>query len=86
MECCDGNTKFFQAYEKGRKISNTIWSLPGQDGRDVSSFDGLSNLGKNHFKSLFKEDPRTSIGDVAQLSLFLPRFIEEECVEGHKSL
>jgi hypothetical protein len=29
----DKNTKFFQAYAKGRKMENTIWSLKDSSGR-----------------------------------------------------
>jgi hypothetical protein len=39
----DENTKFFQAYAKGRKISNTIWSLSHNEGNVVSSFEGLAH-------------------------------------------
>jgi len=38
----DENKKFFQAYEKGRKASNTIWKLKDQEGHEVSSFEGLA--------------------------------------------
>lgn len=53
MECGDENIKIFQAYTKGRKISNTFWSLKDIKGREVSNFEGLSNLGKNYFHILF---------------------------------
>lgn len=41
----DENTKFFQAYAKGRKLANTIWGLKDQSGRQLSSFEDLARLG-----------------------------------------
>ena len=55
LQCGDENTKFFQAYAKGRKCSNTIWELPSAEGEMVSSFEGLAALGVDHFGTLFKE-------------------------------
>lgn len=54
LEKGDDNTKFFQAYAKGRKSANTIWHLKDEEGREVSSFEGLSQLGVKHFQNLFK--------------------------------
>jgi hypothetical protein len=73
----DGNTKFFQAYAKGRKMSNTIWSLKDDNGREHSSFEELVQLGTSHFKNLFKVDERVSIDAIVQLALFFPRFVDE---------
>jgi hypothetical protein len=54
LECGDENTKFFQAYARSRKLTNTIWSLKDSAGRDVKSFDGLSKPGKDHFQIFSK--------------------------------
>jgi hypothetical protein len=54
LENGDENTKFFHAYAKGRKEANTIWSLKDQEDRPVTTFEGLANMGKNHFQTLFK--------------------------------
>jgi hypothetical protein len=35
LHCGDENTKFFQAYAKGRKMVNTIWDLKGDNGETV---------------------------------------------------
>jgi hypothetical protein len=32
MEKGDENTKFFQAYSKGRKLTNMIWSMKNNQG------------------------------------------------------
>jgi hypothetical protein len=78
LESGDENTKLFQAYAKGRKPSNTIWSLSDPTGRTVSTFEYLSHLGKCHFQNLFKKDDRENIADIVWLSLFFPRFVDDE--------
>jgi hypothetical protein len=52
----DENTKLFHAFAKGRKVSNTIWKLKGHGDTSVSTFEGLAEMGKNHFQALFKAD------------------------------
>eukprot|EP00253_Pinus_taeda_P015629 PITA_15629 len=37
LQAGDDNTKFFQNYAKGRKVSNTIWNLPLPDGDELKS-------------------------------------------------
>jgi hypothetical protein len=78
LENGDENTKFFHAYAKGRKAANTIWSLKDQEGRSVTSFEGLANMGKIHFQSLFKADRRVNIVDIIRLDLYFPSFVNEE--------
>jgi hypothetical protein len=34
LQSGDENTKLFQAYEKGRKMENTIWSLNDPSGQN----------------------------------------------------
>jgi hypothetical protein len=65
----DENTKFFQAYAKGRNMKNTIWRLIDDVGRNLSSFEELANLEVQHFKSFFNEEERVSIDVVIQLAL-----------------
>jgi hypothetical protein len=57
----DENTKFFQAYAKRRKMTNTIWGLRDEFGRFLSSFEDMARLGSSHFKSLYSTDRRVSI-------------------------
>jgi hypothetical protein len=45
LQSGDENTKLFQAYAKGRKMVNTIWSLKDSNGRSISSFEGLLDWG-----------------------------------------
>jgi len=79
----DENTKFFQDYAKGCKTSNTIWKLKDREGPEVSPFEGLAQMGKNHFQTLFKSEARPNIIDIVLLALFLPIFMDEE---GNKDL
>ena len=74
----DENTKLFHAYEKHRKISNTIWILSDNEGNVVSSFQGIALLGKRHFRSLFKADNHTTIVDTARMVGYFPCFVNEE--------
>jgi hypothetical protein len=54
LACGDENTKFFQAFAKGQKMANTIWSLQNQRGEEITMYNELADLGTNHFKALFK--------------------------------
>jgi hypothetical protein len=72
----DENKKFFQAYAKGRKMSNTIWGIKNQSGRLLSSFEDMDRLVYSHFKSL--ADRRVSIDAVLQMTQLFPQFVEEE--------
>jgi hypothetical protein len=74
----DENTKFFQAYAKGRKMTNTIWGIKDQSGRLQTSFEDMERLGSSHFKSQYSADSRVSIDVVIQMALLFPRFVEEE--------
>jgi len=78
LENGDENTKFFHAYAKGRKETNTIWSLKDQEDRPVTTFEGLSNMGKKNFQTLFKDDRRENLEDIIKLALFFPSFVDEE--------
>jgi hypothetical protein len=78
LESGDENTKFFQAFAKGRKNINTIWQLKDQAGNLETTFEGMSKLGKNYFQNLFKEETQVSIEEVVQVAQFFPRFVEEE--------
>jgi hypothetical protein len=78
LENGDENTKFFQAYAKGRREENTIWSLKDQEGRSITSFEGLASLGKNHFQTLFKADRRVNIAEIIKVALYLPSFVDEQ--------
>ena len=74
--CGDENTKFFQAYSKGRNITNTIWGISNNLGDRVTSFDGLANVGVQHFGNLFKERSGANIVEVVQLAQFFPCLVE----------
>jgi len=64
----DENTKQIQACAKGRKDSNTIWSLRETNGREVYYFEGLASLGRNHFQELFREDNKVNIVGVVRMA------------------
>jgi hypothetical protein len=77
LESGEENTKFFQAYSKGRKHINTIWHLKDQAGNLETTFEGMSKLGKNYFENIFKAETQASIEEVVQVDHFFPRFVEE---------
>ena len=57
---------------------NTICGIKESDVRSISSFEGLAQMGKNHFHTLFKADQRANIADIIRLALHFPRFVDEE--------
>eukprot|EP00253_Pinus_taeda_P030442 PITA_30442 len=81
LKAGDENTKFFHNYAKGRKNANTIWKLKDADGKEHSSFEAVSNLGKSHFQSLFADPGGTSIAEIIRTAQAFPRFVEEEEAE-----
>ena len=78
LHCGDENSKNFQAYAKGRKFTNSIWELSSAEGEQVSSFDGLEELGVRHFGELFMAQPGASIAEVLRVAQLFPRFVGEE--------
>ena len=78
LESGDKNTKFFQAFAKGMKTQNTIWSLQNEENEEFTSFEGLTSLSTVHFKNLFKEENRSNMAKIIHLSQFLPRLITSE--------
>jgi len=72
------NTKFFHAFAKGQKVANIIWSLKDQEYRPVTSFEGISNFGKKHFQTLFKDDQRANLANIIKLALYFPIFVDGE--------
>jgi hypothetical protein len=73
----DENTKFFQAFAKGRRNVNTIWQLKDLEGNLENTFEGMSRLGKKHFQNLFKAENQASIEEVVQMAQLFPRFVDE---------
>ena len=49
MECGDDNTKYFQAFAKGRKQQNTIWELKNENNETTNNFEDLVDTGKKYF-------------------------------------
>ena len=64
MECGDDNTKFFQAFAKGRKQQNTIWELKRENNEIAKTFEDLADTGKNYFENIFKENHQATIAKV----------------------
>lgn len=60
----DENTKFFHNYARGRKISNTIWKLKDEEGREANSFETLSHKGRSHFQKLFTDQWEVMLAEV----------------------
>eukprot|EP00253_Pinus_taeda_P004659 PITA_04659 len=74
----DENSKFFHNFAKGRKVSNTIWSLPQPDGGLADNFNKLSQLGTAHFRGLFKNPPGENLVEIIEVASHFPRFVNEE--------
>jgi len=77
----DDNTKFFQNYAKGRKVSNTIWNLPLLDGGVADTFNKLSLLSTSHFQNLYKTPPGSNLADIIQVANHFHRFVDEEMAD-----
>ena len=58
LESGDENTKFLQAYAKGRKNVNTIWHLKDQDENMETSFEGMSTQGKTTSRISLKKSTK----------------------------
>ena len=54
LKAGDDNTGFFHNYAQGRKVTNTIWSMPNPKGGVADTFSKLSHLGTTHFRNLYK--------------------------------
>lgn len=80
LQAGDDNTRFFQNYAKGRKVSNTIWNLPLPDG-GVADTNKLSHLGTSHFKNLFTNPPRSNLADIINVARHFPRFVNDDKAE-----
>lgn len=76
LQCGDENTKFFQAFAKGRKFTNTIWELSSAEGEQVSSFDGLADMGVRHFGDLFTVLPGATIAKVIRVPQLLNQILK----------
>ena len=68
LECGDDNTKFFHAYARGRKATNTIWSLRDGEGVEHFDFDGKARCGVIHFETLFRVPAQASIVEVMRVA------------------
>ena len=68
----DENTKFFQAYARGRKVANTIWDMKDESGEMVSSFEGLEKLGVDQFQTLYKSQAGMTLVEIIQLAQHFP--------------
>ena len=49
-----------------------------ENGGLARSFEDLSSLGVNHFKSLFKAPAEASIAEAMRVAQFFPLYIDEE--------
>eukprot|EP00253_Pinus_taeda_P027637 PITA_27637 len=78
LKAGDENSKFFHNFAKGRKVSNTIWSLPHPEGGLADNFNKLSQLGTAHFRGLFKNPPGANLAEIIEVASHFPRFINEE--------
>eukprot|EP00253_Pinus_taeda_P024113 PITA_24113 len=77
LKAGDENTRFFHNYAKGRKSSNTIWSLKDEEGRELKTFSEISGLGMRHFQKIFSDNGESTIAEIIKTAQCFPRFIEE---------
>jgi hypothetical protein len=49
------NTEFFHKYVSHGRIVNTIWEISKLDGSRIKYFKEIVEVGKQHFKNLFKD-------------------------------
>lgn len=77
----DENSKFFQNYAKGRKVTNTIWNLPLPEGGLAESFNKLSQLGTSHFRSIYRSPLGTNLAEIINVENHFPRFVNGEDTE-----
>eukprot|EP00253_Pinus_taeda_P012292 PITA_12292 len=78
LKAGDENSKFFHNFAKGRKVSNTIWSLPHPEGGMADNFNKLSQLGTAHFRGLFRNPPGANLVEIIEVASHFPRFVNEE--------
>lgn len=57
---------------------NMIWSLWDENNIEVSSFEGITRLDKQHFEYRFKAPMETLIVHVIQISQLFPRMVDKE--------
>eukprot|EP00253_Pinus_taeda_P026585 PITA_26585 len=74
----DENTRFFHNYAKGRKVKNTIWSLPTPDEDVADTFPKLSQMGSSHFRNLYKQPQATSIAEIINIAGHFHRFVNKD--------
>ena len=49
----DDNITFFHVPAKGHMIINKIWGIRGENGHEIKTFEGPTNLEKDHLSNLF---------------------------------
>eukprot|EP00253_Pinus_taeda_P023209 PITA_23209 len=81
LKAGDENTRFFHSYAKGRKVKNTIWSLPTPDGDVADTFPKPAQLGSSHFRNLYKQPQAASITEIINIAGHFPRFVNEDEAE-----
>lgn len=59
-------------------MSNTICSIKDNQGREVSSFEGISQMEKSYFHSLFKAYSQPLMVEIVRVARHLPHFYNEE--------
>lgn len=59
-------------------MNNTIWELENEIGEQICSFEGLAEMGINHFESLFKAQEEPSIAEIVRVAGYFPRFVMED--------
>jgi hypothetical protein len=63
----DNNTKSFHKYANHRRNMNTIWEISKPNRNKVNSFKEIAEVGKQHFKTLFKDPKIANIGEIMKI-------------------
>lgn len=78
LKAGDENSRFFQIFAKGRKVTNTIWNLPFLEGGLADSFNKLSQLGSTNFRNIYRNPPGINLAEIINVANHFPRFVNEE--------
>lgn len=78
LACGDDNTKFFHAFARGRKASNTIWNLKDEEGVSHFNFEDKARCGVTHFQNLFRAPQQANIAEVIRVAQMFPRFVDDD--------
>jgi len=63
----DDNKKFFHMCANNRRNVNTIWEINNFNGYRAKYFKKIVEVGKQHFKNIFKDHEHVNIGEIMKI-------------------